>query len=191
MKIVNYISLVNPDKCVGDRLCQGACPTSAIKVVKKKAAVDEERCVACRKCVEVCREKAVSMAPRAEPLTLMMNTETVDQTDIAELCARARCSPDQLYCACTGTLAKEVAAAILAGATSPEDVVLMTGAGSGCGIYCMGAIFVMFRAAGVRIPEDPRWHPLPLSVWDIPKHVAERHPMHRILEDRAAFSTKS
>ncbi len=53
MKIVNFLSLVDRDKCIGDRLCEKACPTSAIKVIEKKARVDEERCVACTKCVEV------------------------------------------------------------------------------------------------------------------------------------------
>ncbi len=152
MKIVNFLSLVDRDKCIGDRLCEKACPTSAIKVIEKKARVDEERCVACTKCVEVCCENAVSMAPREHPLNIFMNTEAADQAEIADLCANARCSPDQLYCACTGTLAREVAAAILAGAESPEDIILMTGAGSGCGIYCMGAIFTMFKAAGIMIP---------------------------------------
>ena len=188
MKIVNFLSLVDRDKCIGDRLCEKACPTSAIKVIEKKAVVDNERCVACTKCVEVCLEEAVSMAPRERPMTIFMNTEEADRAEIADLCARARCSPDQLYCACTATLAKEVAAAVLAGAESPEDVILMTGAGSGCGIYCMGAIFTMFKAAGVTIPEDPRWHFLPLSAWDIPKNIADKYPGYCIQEDKDAFS---
>lgn len=84
--------------------------------------------------------------------------------------------PDLLVCACTGTQAKEIAAAIISGAKSPEDIVIMTGGGSGCGIYCMGVIFKIFQTADVKIPEDPRWNSLPLTSADIPEKIARKYP---------------
>ena len=86
---------------------------------------------------------------------------------------------DVLVCACTGTLAADVAGAIIGGAGSPEDIVLMTGAASGCGIYCMGVIFKLFQAAGIAFPKDPRWNYLPLGTADVPETVAEKYPAYQ------------
>jgi ferredoxin len=178
MKIVHFVSLVDARKCNGDKLCERLCPAGAIKVVEKKARVDETRCVACGKCADVCREEAVCLVRRFTPKTLTFDVSEVDAGQIQELCMKASLMPDLLVCACTKTLAGEVAAAILGGAKSPEDVVVMTGAGSGCGIYCMGVIFKLFAAAGIRIPEDCRWNSLPLTAADLPADLAEKFPQY-------------
>lgn len=188
MKVVTLLSQIDEAKCVGDRICERICPAGAVKVVEKKAVVDAGRCVACGKCLDVCREDAVSMRPRSQPLLLTVKPEEADREKIEEICFKAHCLPTQVICACTGTRALEVAAALIKGAKSPEDLVLMTGVGSGCGIYCMGYVFRLFRAAGVKIPEDPRWHDLPLSLWDIPEEIAEKYPGHFLKEDREALS---
>ncbi len=188
MKTVTYLALVDIDKCKGDKLCEKICPGSAIQVMEKIAGVGDDKCVACGKCLDVCREGAVSLVLRPEPLILEVNTEEADQGKIAEICRKAHCAPDQFICVCTGTTAKEVAAGILQGAKSPEDIVRSTGAGSGCGIYCMGVVFRIFKAAGVEIPDDPRWFSLSLAVWDIPPKVAAKYPKYCLGEDQKTFS---
>ncbi len=178
MKVVRYVSQLDLEKCMGCKQCDKYCPTSAITVVDKKAIVDENRCVACGKCREACTEEAVQMNKRSQPFTISFPVETVNQEKIQQLCIMVPILPEIVICACTGTTAQEVAAAIISGAKSPEDIVLMTGAGSGCGIYCMGIIFRMFKMAGVDIKDDDRWHHLPLSPMDVPDHIVKAHPMY-------------
>jgi NAD-dependent dihydropyrimidine dehydrogenase PreA subunit/bacterioferritin-associated ferredoxin len=176
MKVVNFVSVVDSRKCNGDKLCESLCPAGAIKVVDKKARVNESRCVACSKCADICREGAAILVRRENPMTIKFNVDSIEPEKIQHLCMNASLLPDLLVCACTGTMAKEIAAAILWGAKSPEDIVVMTGAGSGCGIYCMGVIFKLFQAAGIAIPEDPRWNNLPLTSSDISEEIARKYP---------------
>ena len=182
MKIVRFVSKVNTEKCNGDKRCEKLCPAGAIRVVEKIAVVDESRCVACGKCSEVCREEAVRLVLRTEPLTIEFDSLSVDSEGIQSLCAKAGLLPDLPLCACTGTTVGEIAAAVLGGAKSPEDVVIMTGAGSGCGIYCMGVIFKLFSCADVEIPKDPRWNSLPLTSQEISGKIAKKYPLYHFGE---------
>jgi NAD-dependent dihydropyrimidine dehydrogenase PreA subunit len=176
MKIVPFVSKVDTEKCNGDKRCEKLCPSGAIKVVEKIAVVQEDRCVACGKCHEVCREDAVTMARRDPPLTIAFDMESVDTKKIQILCTQAGLLPDLPLCACTATTVGEIAASILGGAKSPEDVVVQTGAGSGCGIYCMAVIFKLFACAGVEIPKDARWNNLPMTSHDVSEEVAKKYP---------------
>jgi ferredoxin len=145
-------------------------------VKEKIAAVQEDRCVACGKCEEVCLEDAVRMMERTEPLTIAFDVGSVDQEKTQALCGQAGLLPDLPLCACTATTVGEIAASIIGGAKSPEDVVVRTGAGSGCGIYCMAVIFKLFSCAGVQIPKDPRWNSLPMTSHDISDEIAKKYP---------------
>ena len=176
MKVVQFVPRVDSEKCNGDKRCERLCPSGAIKVVEKIAVVQEERCVACGKCHEVCCEDAVDMVRRTQPLTIAFDMESVDAEKVQALCAQAGLLPDLPLCACTGTTVGEIAASIIGGARSPEDVVVGTGAGSGCGIYCMAVIFKLFACAGVKIPEDPRWNNLPMTSHDVSEDVAKKYP---------------
>ncbi len=176
MKIVQFVSRVDTEKCNGDKRCEKLCPSGAIKVVNKIAVVQEDRCVACGKCSEVCREEAVEMASRIQPMRIEFDVASVEQEKIQALCGQAGLLPDLPLCACTATTVGEIAASIIAGAKSPEDVVVRTGAGSGCGIYCMAVIFKLFACAGVQIPEDPRWNNLPLTSHDVSEEIAKKYP---------------
>lgn len=176
MKIVRFVAKVDPEKCNGDRRCEKLCPSGAIKVVEKTAVVKEDRCVACGKCNEVCWQGAVEMVPRAQPLRIAFDTGSVDPQRLQSLCAEAGLLPDLPLCACTSTTVGEIAAAIIGGAKSPEEVVFKTGAGSGCGIYCMAVVFKLFACAGVEIPRDPRWNSLPLTSRDIGEEIAKKYP---------------
>lgn len=190
MKTVFFLSVVDEAKCTGDKHCQRICPSSAIKVVDGAARVEAARCVACAKCQDVCPHDAIQMVSRTEPLIIKFNTDDADQARINEICAKAHCFPTQKICACTGTDTGEVVAAILGGAKSPEDLVVMTGIGSGCGIYCMGVVFRLFQAAGVEPPDDPRWNFLPISIWDIPENVANKYPEYYLKEDKDSLPVK-
>jgi NAD-dependent dihydropyrimidine dehydrogenase PreA subunit len=176
MKIVQFVCRVDTGRCNGDKRCERLCPSGAIKVVEKIAVVQEDRCVACGKCSEVCREAAVEMVRRIQPLRIECDVGSVEQENIQTLCAEAGLLPDLPLCACTATTVGEIAAAIIGGAKSPEDVVVRTGAGSGCGIYCMAVIFKLFACAGVKIPKDPRWNNLPLTSRDISEEIAKKYP---------------
>ena len=109
--------------------------------------------------------------------------------DIEELCKKAHCFPEQFVCACTLTLAKEVAAAIIKGADTPEKITAMTGVRSGCSIYCMAPILRMLKAHGVEIeaPPDNRWYNLSLSLWDVSDNVANKYPGYYLQEDKKEF----
>jgi Fe-S-cluster-containing hydrogenase component 2 len=185
MKKVKFLSRVNRTKCTGDKLCESVCPTGAIKVINKKAVVDKKKCVACSKCWDVCQKGAIRMVPRAQPLHIICDQSDVDEAKIKEFCKKAHLYPDLPICVCTGTLAREAAAAIIKGCKSIEDLVLMTGAFSGCGIYCMEPIQRLFRANGVEItpPKGQQWHEIRVSLWDIPREIKQKYPGYFLEED--------
>jgi len=185
MKVVKFVSNVDLSRCTGDKLCERVCPTGAIRVIEKEAHVDAERCVACSKCLDRCPSGAIAIVHRPEPVVLRTDPQSVDQGRIFELCLKAKMLPGQLVCMCTGTLAKEIAAAILQGAKSFEELTLKTGARSGCGIYCIGSIQRLFKAAGLHVtsPEDHRMYDMTLSMFDVPAEVQKKYPQYYLKED--------
>lgn len=191
MKKVNYVSRVDEARCTGCGQCEDICPTYAIKVDLEAAEVDEERCLACFKCRDICPEDAVRPTLRLEPGFFGLNPDDVDQGLLTELCARANLHPRQIICLCTGTRVKEVAAAVLKGASSPEEVALMTGVRSGCGLYCMEPILRLLNAHGVELkqPEGHRWYNITPTLWDVPKDVEEKYPQYFFEEDRQVIRT--
>jgi Fe-S-cluster-containing hydrogenase component 2 len=188
---VLLLSEVDETLCNGDRICENVCPTAAIKVVKKKARVDKERCVACMKCLDACPENAVTLTLRPEPLTIGIDPSTVDQEKLKELCAKANLDPEASICLCHGILAKEIAAAVLKGAETPEDVALMTGVRIGCGMWCTTPILRVLKANEIDVvfPKGYRMYDVEPAVWDIPKEVAEKYPEY-FLEEDAELSRK-
>jgi Fe-S-cluster-containing hydrogenase component 2 len=190
MKKVYLHAQVDVEKCVGDKLCEFVCPSGAIEVNKKKAHVDNTLCVACSRCADVCNEKAIQLVPLPEPRALGVNPAEVDQAQLQGLCRRANMDPDDPVCLCTFTTAKEVAAAILKGATSPEAVTRMTGVRSACAMWCMAPLLRLLNASGLELnpPLGHRWYNVETALWDVSEQVSEKYPQYRLKEDRTAFS---
>jgi Fe-S-cluster-containing hydrogenase component 2 len=180
---------VDTSICIGDRICENVCPTGAIKVVEKKAIVDAARCAACLKCIDYCEEDAIRTVPRPEPVVLKVDPAEVDQIRLRELCRRAHFNPEDVICPCTNTTAGETAAAILKGARTPEDLSLMTGIRTACGMWCMSLVQGLLRAHGLEItpPKGFNWYPVDTALWNIPDEVVRKYPEYRLEEARRLF----
>lgn len=140
MKQINYEIEIIDDNCTGCFRCERACPTSAITMTgPRKAAlavVDNSRCIACMRCIDSCDDDAMLARRRDEPLVLGVSTDGVDRDAIRAICHAAGMEPSRTVCFCSASSAREVAAAILTGATTFEDLALQTGVQSGCLMYC-------------------------------------------------------
>ena len=189
MKVVKFLAHVDEAKCIGDKLCENICPTSAIKVIQKKAKIDKEKCVACRRCWDACQQDAIGMVVRPVPMILGIDLNEIEQTRIIELCIEAHLHPQQLLCLCAGTRVNEAAAAVLKGAKSPEEISLMTGARSGCTIYCLEPMLRLLKAHGVEIspPGGYRWYDITPTLWAVSKEVEQRYPGYYFRQDKEIF----
>jgi Fe-S-cluster-containing hydrogenase component 2 len=189
MKVVRFLACVDEAKCIGDKLCENICPTGAIKIIQKKAKIDEERCVACRRCWDACQQDAIGLVVRSVPVILGIDLSDVEQARIKELCIKAHLHPKQLICLCTGTRVNEAAAAVLKGAKSPEEISLMTGARSGCTLYCLAPMLRLLKAHGIKIspPRGHRWYDITPTLWDVPREVEQRYPGYYFKQDIEIF----
>jgi Fe-S-cluster-containing hydrogenase component 2 len=189
MKKVYLSSQVDEKKCIGDGVCENVCPTGAIRVIDKKARVEADKCAACFKCLDACGEGAIHFVPRSQPLTLSVDPEKVDQVGLRELCQKAHLDPEEAICLCTSTRAAEVAAAILKGAKSPEEVTLATGIRTSCGMWCMAPILRLLRAHGLPVtpPKGFKWYDTQPALWNVSKEVELKYPQYRIGEDKRLF----
>lgn len=189
MKKVYVQARVDADKCIGDRICENICPAGAIEMVHKKAVVDADKCVACLTCIDACGEGAITTVPRAETMVLRVESTDVDQVALQDLCEKAHLDPEDAICLCTLTKAKEVAAAILKGASSPEEITRMTGIRSTCAMWCMAPIMSLLQASGADMipPKGYKWYPAQAGIWEIPDEVAQKYTEYSIEEDRQLY----
>lgn len=190
MKTVRVQAQVDMSLCQGCKTCQMVCPVYAIEVKrvdgKPQVDIDHSLCVGCWNCEQRCPEHAISMAP-CEPFDLATDVSQFDYEQIKALCRKAHFHPKQIMCYCTATRAEEVAAAILAGASNPAQVVRACGVGSGCGIECNQTILRFLEAAGKTF-ERPKlsyqWYGRTATAWDVPDKVKKEHPGFRFDSDR-------
>jgi len=170
-------------------LCDLVCPSGAITMVAKKAVIDDPKCIGCGRCVDRCPEDIMWMTERAEPLTVTVRPDEVDQTKVNELLVKAGIDASVSVCVCTLTPASEIAAAVVKGAANLDEVSAMTGMRSGCGIYCVAPALRILEAAGcdMTVPRGHRWYPCTLSLWDVSDEAKAKYPDAFIDQDRAAF----
>lgn len=186
---IKQLARVNMEKCIGCAVCQNVCPTRAIVVVNKKAEVSPEKCVACPNCSGMCPEDAIELVPRAEPLKLGLLWTEVDQDKLVEMCKKAHLHPNQWLCLCSAIRVRDGAAAILKGARTVEEIALMTGARTGCTVYCFQTMMRLLKAHGVEIgPEKGyRWYDSTQTLWDVPEEIVKKYPGHFLEEDKDVF----
>jgi bacterioferritin-associated ferredoxin len=108
---------------------------------------------------------------------------------IAAICHAAHFFPDQIICGCTRVQAKEIAAAILQGAHTPEAIAKKTGARTGCGVLCISGVIRLLRGAGIVLDKAPgyQWYNNLVTIWDLPPELARKYPEYYVAEDRALF----
>lgn len=178
MRTVTMYALVEDGKCKGCMRCERLCPVLAVRVENKKAVMDPDNCLGCANCEQRCPETAIKMVPRPEPRIVRESLDGLDPAQIAALCRKARLNPKQIVCYCTATRAEEVAAAVLNGAKSPEEVSRRTGVRTGCKVECIQPILRLLHAAGI-VPERPakgyQWYGLTPTIWDIPDEVKSKY----------------
>lgn len=77
----NFISEIEPEKCVGCGKCKKICPVNAIETVdaedgsgRKKCRISPERCIGCGVCIKHCPTKALQFRSRPNRLITPLDT---------------------------------------------------------------------------------------------------------------------
>jgi Fe-S-cluster-containing hydrogenase component 2 len=177
MKIVTTKPKVDLGLCIGDGICELVCPVLAIKMVDRIPQHDDDKCMGCGNCEARCPAHAITMVPREKPRRVGVDPKEVDYKKILEICLKAKHNPKEIICFCTGTRAEEVAAAILKGATTPEQISLMTGVRTGCKVECIQPILRLLAGAGIE-PKPPKgwlWYGRTKTIWEIPEEVKRKY----------------
>ncbi|MBF1002054.1 MAG: 4Fe-4S binding protein [Lachnospiraceae bacterium] len=178
MKRVTMMAKVDPEICRGCKICEKVCPVYAIKVTDKIAHSDPDKCMACANCADRCPFYAITMEKREETYDVGVDPSKFDQEAIRDLCAKAHFNPEQILCYCVGTRAEEVAACLLDGATTPEEISARTGIRTGCTIECIQPLLRMVQAAGHELHPDPngfQWYGPTVTAWTMPEEVKEKY----------------
>jgi ferredoxin len=192
--IYHQIEIVD-ENCTGCYRCERVCPTSAIVMVSRTnesekrpalAVVDNDQCIACFRCIDACDDDAMLPVERDEPLVLDGAAEGVDPEAVRALCQATGMYPDAMMCQCSGSQAKELAAAVIGGATTFEEVAWKTGAQAGCLMYCSVPIRRLLRAhtGEVRTGSKVRRYPAEFGLMDVPEEVARRYPLFNVLQEQ-------
>lgn len=178
MKNITMLAVVDENVCTGCKICEKVCPVLTIKVIDRKAKVDNDACTGCSNCEQRCPFYAIKMVKRDEPIQIGVDVSKFDQEEIREMCEKAHLNPQQTLCYCVGVRAEEVAAALISGAKTPEEVSAMTGMRTGCTIECIQPLLRMVEAAGnelVPIKGGWQWYGTTATAWTIPEEVKEKY----------------
>lgn len=192
MRTVYQVAQIDYDACNGCGICTRLCPVLAIKAEKTEGkrliAIDGKSCQACTICATRCPNHAVSMVDRELPIQVGVKVDILSK-QIENICHSSHMYPDQVVCFCHRVQAKEVVAAILEGAKTPEEVAQKTGARTGCGVLCITGVIRLLRAAGIESGKAPgfQWYGVRASIWDIPEEIMRKYPQYYLFEDREAI----
>lgn len=135
--------------------------------------VDELTCTGCSRCQERCPAYAINLFTLERRKVLEVDWTQVPYQQIEELCSRVHMHPQEVLCYCTGTRAREVAASIILGAKTPEEISTRTGVRTGCGVECIQPVLRLLTAAGIKLGKAPghQWYGLTPTLWDLPEEV--------------------
>ena len=203
-KIVRMVVEVDTALCTGCDMCTRACPTGAFVLrdrlsdepgkSRKIVELKPEECLNAQRCLEFCNFDALRMVELDEPFHVGVDIASADQGEIAALCAKAGYPPEMLTCVCTLTSMGEMAAAVLAGADTPEKLSLATGARTGCSEICMHPFLKLLEAAGhgdaapVTAKAFQWYPPTPTPFEQDPQTLAalaRDYPVYRLAEELA------
>jgi ferredoxin len=194
MRLEYQMSVVNKEQCTGCKTCVQLCPVAAITLEsengKPKAFIDEKYCQACGICVSRCPEKAIGMQLRSSPLEIGIDTTRISDEEMHRICRAAHMYPDQIICYCRRVQVKEIVAAILAGAKTPEDVARMTGARTGCGVLCINGVIRLLRASGLELKQASgnQWYGNTISIWNLSDDIMKKFDKEfYLIRDRKAI----
>jgi ferredoxin len=204
-KIVTMVASVIGGNCTGCSLCVFVCPTVALSLRartdeepgpgRRIAELDAAACYNSQNCLEICPDEAIVMERLDQPFEVGFDASVADPDEVLNLCLRAGLLPDQRVCYCTETDADELAAAILAGADSPERLSLATGARTGCTEICHHPVMRLLEAAGhgdapLNPPRGFQWYGITGRLIDraaddgtIEEGFAEDYPAYPIQKD--------
>lgn len=194
MRTVSRLAVVDEQKCTGCAVCVKICPVEAIRLGKQgkkpRAVIDEQGCLDCKLCFSRCPEHAVTMVGRETPLTVGTDMAGVSEEAVARICEAAHMYPDQVICYCVRVQAREIAAAILQGAKTPEDISRTAGARSGCGTLCISGIIRLLRAAGIELTKAPgyQWYGIKASIWEISPELQQKYAQYYLADDLRAVN---
>lgn len=177
MKKVTKYAVIDQEKCNGCKTCYSICPVLAIRMENKRASVIGDRCLGCSNCEQRCPEYAIAMVPLEKPFLVGLDVNKFDQQRIMEFCMKAKFHPDQVICFCTGSRAGEIAAAILDGAKTPEDISLKTGVRTGCKVLCIEPVLRLLQAAGIepQKPDGYQWTGITSTLWELSEEVKKKY----------------
>ncbi len=177
MKVVSVKPEIDAAKCIGCGICTKVCPSAAITLMDRKVVVKEADCRGCGGCEQRCPVYAITMVKLAQPFTVQVDITDVSYDEIESICRNAKLNPEQIVCYCTTTRAEEVAAAIIKGAKSPEEISRATGIRMGCKVECIQPILRLLKAADIEPvrPDGYQWYGLTPTVWDIPEDVKAKY----------------
>jgi len=193
LKNVKQVIEIVDENCTGCYRCERACPTGAIAMVGPRkealAVVTPQACIACFRCVDVCDDDAIDIAELDEPHMVRTSTKTVDPQALTELCEKAGLPPNQVACLCSSTKVKELAAAVLSGASTFEELALATGAASGCLLYCSVPMRRVLVAHVGEIDDKSshvRRYDTDKVLLDIPEDAADAYPLFALRQEQDA-----
>ena len=142
-----------------------------------KAVVDASMCQGCTICATRCPQETIEMQDRETPCRVGIEVGRISP-EIEAICNKAHMYPDQVVCFCHRIQAKEIAAAILAGARTPEEAAQKTGARTGCGVLCITSILRLMIAGGMSPlakPPGNQWYGQGVSIWTLPAETLHKH----------------
>ncbi len=186
MNTIQFGIEVIDESCTGCYRCERACPTEAIVMVGPKnaavAVVDNEKCIACMRCIDACDDDALRCINRDEPALNDVDLSHVDHEAVKDMCRAADMSPSHLICPCAGRSAQEVAAAILQGAGTYEELSLRIGVQSGCLMYCSVPLrrLLLAGTGDARTDSKVRRYASDQSLMDINPELDARYPLFNV-----------